>query len=562
MRRRSVLPAPVLFALALANVACAQVSGSVSVDEVKAGGSITVTGAIPPGEELNIVIASRAGFCTDKAAGPMERVRLAEAGRKRGFRGDTTIPYLFYLVTSNPEAFGEVREKSFGGAFFFKGLYKTLMFQLKPWDDIPQGSRGLLGPLETREGWDLLRYAHEEPFAINTIVKERTCRGKVVIFSRCVVADHGGHPHYWNKGTRVSLDRRTGEFSADFTTFSHTKPDTTFDVSVNGEHVGDYTVTQRGFWLPRGWRYVNPLVILASALVAGTFYSVVGASGGLLMAAFQIIIVGTAGPLGVNSANVLKPSNLPLTFTAPISALYHYWFKERRLAFPAALALGSGVLIGAFVLGPPLSSKYLNMSQYKPWLGILVLIMVVRTIYEMTPRGMKKRQAVRGVMEKFREEQERARNEGRDRTMGRVETLKVGIAGYEFKFWGERFRINIILFVCLGALIGLLSSSFGVGGGFLLVPALTMVGGLPMYLAVPISLFCSILGSSAGTIRYMLMGYYPDLWLVLAIMLGGLGGGAIGSRIQGWFSERQLKTMLAVILLFLVFRFLQIEVWI
>jgi len=107
-----------------------------------------------------------------------------------------------------------------------------------------------------------------------------------------------------------------------------------------------------------------------------------------------------------------------------------------------------------------------------------------------------------------------------------------------------------------------MGAAFGIGGGFLLVPTLTMFGGLPMYLAVPISLFAGILGSAAGMVRYALMGYYPDPWIVLGIVVGGIAGGLIGSKIHGLFSEKQLKVMLAIVLLFLVLRFWQIEIWI
>ena len=146
--------------------------------------------------------------------------------------------------------------------------------------------------------------------------------------------------------------------------------------------------------------------------------------------------------------------------------------------------------------------------------------------------------------------------------MGHVETVKLGPISYRFKFRGEEFEINIILFVVFGTLTGIVAVAVGIGGGFLLVPCMTILGRLPMYVAVPISLFSYILGSAAGMVGYMMMGYYPDPWLVLCIVVGGLIGGLIGSKLHGLFSEKQLKIMLAAILLFLVLRFLEIEIWI
>ncbi len=551
-----------LFTLSLANVGFAEVSASLSTSRVEAGEPITINGVITPGEEINIAISSQTTFSPEKAAGPKEKLHLTNVAKSWEFERDTTIPYLYYIVTSNPESYGYIIDKAFGGAFFFSGLYKTEMLKLKRWEEIPDSAKSALAPIKTESQWNFLRYAHEVPFGINTIGKERTCRGKVIIFSRCVVTDYQNESEYWNKGTEIYLDKKTGRFSATFTTFRHTSPNTKFDVYVNGKNIGSYILKPKGFWLSRGWRYINPAVITLGAIVAGTIYSMVGASGGLLMAAFQVMFIGTAGPLGVNGANVLKPSNLPLVFFAPLSGLYRYWFKERRLALPVALAFGIGLFIGSFWIGPPLSAKHLNLTVYKPWLGIIVLIMALRTLYELSPRAMKKRKSVKEITEKFSQESKKAKEEGRKIKLGRAKTIKFSLFDYRFSFWGEEFRINIALFLFLGIFIGIVNASFGIGGGFLMVPVMTMLGGLPMYVAVPISLFASTFGCVAGVAGYMRMGYYPDLWIVLAIVAGGLIGGLLGSRFQHYFSEKQLKTALAIILLFLVFRFLGIEIWV
>ncbi len=555
-------PFIILFIHFLSTFGWAQIPVSLSDHSPKAGDTIWITGRIPQGEELNVVIASELTFSPEKALGSEERSCLIQDGKKFGFVPETSIPYLYYIITSNPDVYGAIRDKSYGGAFFFKGLYKTQMFKLKNWCNIPVSTRKILGPIKTEGQWNFIRYAHENSFAINTIGKEGACRGKAIIFSRCVVSDYKKEPKYWNKGTSISLNKDNGKFSLIFNTFRHTAPNTKFNVYVNGKYVDSYVVEPKGLWLPRGWRYANLFLIIIGAILAGTFYSIVGASGGLLMAAFQIIFIGTAGPLGINGANVLKPSNLPLVFFAPLTGLYRYWFKEHRLAVPVALAFGVGSFLGAFVIGPPLSAKYLNMAVYKPWLAILVLIMGLRMVYELTPLGMKKRKAVKAVTERFNEEVKKAKEEGRDTQMGSARTTKFGLFDYRFKFWGEEFRMNIVLFLICGIFIGIIGASFGIGGGFLLVPTMTALGGLPMYVAVPISLLSSMFLAVSGIARFALMGYFPDPWIVLAIVIGGLAGGLIGGRLQKYFSENQLKLILVIVFFFLIFRFAGIEIWI
>jgi len=549
----------ILFLLSLHNSGLTQISATLSTNTLKAGNKISIKGTISPDEELSIVIASETIFSSEKTTGSKEKAHLLKDGEKFGFTPTATIPYLYYIITSNPESYGEVVNKSYG----FRGIYRTKMFKLKKWEDISDLNKSSMGPVKTENQWNFIRYTHEEPFGVDTIVKEKTCKGRVVIFSRSVVSDYENQPMYWNEGTSISLDKSTGNFSATFKTFKHSPPNAKFEVYVNGENIGSYVATKPGgLWLPLGWRYVNPLIIIVGAIVAGTFYSMVGACGGLLMAAFQVLLVHTAAPLGINAANVLKSSNLPLVIFASLAALVTYAFKEHRLAIPIAAVISIGVFLGSFVVGPSLSAKYLNMAVYKPWLALVMIIMVVRTLYEMTPRMMEKRRSIKAITQKFDAEVKKAKKEGRAAKMGYTEITKFNLFACHFRFWGEEFKINIILVFFVGFLIGIIGAAFGIGGGFLFVPAMTILGGLPMYLAVPISLVASAVTGIAGMAGYAMIGYFPDIWIVISIIIGALAGGAMGSRLHSRFSEKQLKWILAIVLLFLALRFAEIEIWI
>lgn len=548
-----------LFFFLLSTEIFAQLSSDLSANIIKAGDKITIKGTIPHGEELNIVIASKTVFSPEKAMGFEEKSRLLKDGERFGFTPTTTIPYLCYITTSDPESYGEMIDKSYG----FWGIYRTKMFKLKKWDEIPELTKLSMEPIKTEDQWNFIRYAHEDPFGINTIVKEKTCRGKVTIFSRSVVTDYESYPMYWNRGTSIFLDKSTGEFSATFKTYKHSPPHTKFRVYVNGKSVGSYAVTKPGgLWLPLGWRYVNPLTLIMGAIIAGAFYSMVGAAGGILMAAFQVLLIHTAGSLGINGANVLKPSNLPLVVFASLVALITYAFKEHRLAVPIAVVISIGVFLGAFVVGPFLSAKYLNMTSYKPWLALVIIVMVIRTLYEMTPKMMKKRKSIKAITQKFYAEVKKAKKEGRAAKMGRTEITKFNLFTCEFKFWGEKFKINIVLVFLVGFFIGIVGAAFGIGGGFLFVPAMTILGGLPMYLVVPVSLVASGVTGIAGMAGYAIRGYFPDIYIVMFIIIGALIGGLIGSRLHGHFSEKQLRWILAIVLLFLALGFAGIEIWI
>ena len=532
-----------------------------SSDTYKAGDTVTIEGTIAPGQDLYILVSSQTNFAPKDTTGPHEIKRLASDGKKAGFDKETRIPVFGYMLTSNPEKFGKVADKRFGGPSFMPGIYKTTMFKLANFDKLDAEAKGMLGALASEKAWNFFKYAHEKKNGINMIHKESSKKGKITIFSRSVLADYGKSGNYWDKGTSIEFDKATGKYKASFKSFRHTPPDTKFDVSANGEKIGSYTLEGKGFWLSRGFRYMNPLWIIIGAIVVGAYFSMIGAAGGMLMAAFQVMVVQTAGPLGIDSANVLRSSNVALTLFSPLGSFYRYAVVERRVAWPVGLSFGVGILLGSIWLGK-YATQYLPMKTYKEWLAVLVVIMGIRTLQELSPKVMDKRKNIKAMVKKFNDEVAKAKAEGRSAEMGRIEPVKSGITDYRFKFWGEEFTINPLLFGLLGLFIGIVSRSFGIGGGFLLVPAMTTLGALPMYVAVPISLIGTCFSSIGSFIGYMMNGYWPDLWLGISIIIGGFVGGMLGSRLQKLFSEKVLKWTLAITLFFLFFRFFKIEIWI
>jgi hypothetical protein len=500
-------------------------------------------------------------FAPQDAKGVNEIKSFRRAAQDHPFDMDTAVPHLFYILTNNPEGFGSITKKRFGGPSFANGIYSTTMFNLADYSSLSAQAKSVLGPITNKAEWSFFRYNHENSYGINTVTKERTQVGKVTIFARSVLTDYDASKNYWDEGTVVELNKETGEFTASFESFRHSPPDTKFDVYVNGHEVGTYTLAGKGFWLDLGGRYMNPLWIIIGAILIGAFVSLIGAAGGMLMAAYQVMVVNTMGPVGINAANVLRPSNVALTLFSPLGSFYRYAVKERRVAWPVGFSFGIGILIGSIWLGKYVTA-YLPMSSYKEWLAVLVVIMGIRTVYEMTPRVMEKRKNIKAMTQKFNEEVAKAKAEGRAAKMGSIEPVKSGLTNYQFKFWGEEFTINPLLFGLIGLGIGIVARCFGIGGGFLLVPIMTMFGGLPMYVAVPVGLLGTCFSSIGAFIGYLANGYLPDLWIAIAIIIGGFAGGVIGSRMQSLFTEKQLKWMLAIVLFFLFFRFFKIEIWI
>lgn len=112
-------------------------------------------------------------------------------------------------------------------------------------------------------------------------------------------------------------------------------------------------------------------------------------------------------------------------------------------------------------------------------------------------------------------------------------------------------------FVLEGLAVGMLTGLVGVGGGFLIVPALVLLGGLPMSLAVGTSLLIIALKSFSGFFKYLDVLDNLDLsmnWeLVLIFSLIGAVGSLVGRTIGSNLSNNNLKKGFAVFLVLMGF---------
>jgi len=513
----------------------------------KAGSEVSVSGTIEPGQDLYVVFCSEKMFKPEDSPGSKEREKL-----EKKF-GDTAVPPIYYILTTAPQDFSQpktVKKGQTSGPFAWPPFqWKMEVNKIKKWDQIPEASKTMLGPIADAKQWSFLIFTHEKKFGINTVSKERPVGGGN---ARMVLYDDPSKD--WNKGVSIKLDKATGQFSASFTLGKRIAPDHKLSVYVNGKQAGTMTVQARGFYFKTGGTYMNPAVVFVGSLLIGCMFVIVGAAGGLFTAAFQITVIGTNGMVGVNAANAVKPTNLFLTLCSPIAGVFTY-FKEGRLAWPVAMFFVAGILIGAFWIGPTYSAKYLPMKAYKFYLGFVCLILFAKLWHESLASTIEKKKAIKAIVQKFNAEIKKAKEEGRAAELGKVEVKKMTATAIDFTFWGESFKANPIVLFVGGMLIGCLASAFGVGGGFMLVPFMTTIMGYPMYLAVPISL-CGTFGTSVGGIaRYILNGYQPDWIMAALIAAGAMIGGKIGPKIQKKLPEIFLKRALALILLIVFMKY-------
>ncbi len=519
---------------------------------ITAGTPITVEGSIAPGQDLYVAIGSQELFRSAEAPGATEKAKLTK------IFGDTAIPQTYYIVTNVPQQLAQPVVSAKGqtqGLFAFPPFkYDVRVNKILEWSAIPTQARAMLGMVSTESQWDYLTYTHEEKFGINTIAKERPIGGGN---TRMVLSDYTATQEAWNKGVSVTLDKATGNFSVTMTPYKHIAPDSKLAIYVNGEQAGTTTIAKSGFFFKTGGIYMNPLVVLIGAFFIGVLFVIMGAAGGLFTAAFQVTVLGTKGPLGINAANTIKPTNLFLTLCSPITGLISY-FKEKRFAWPVAIFFAIGIIIGAFFLGPNFSAKYLPLKAYKFYLGIICLVIGIKLFVESLPSSIEKKKAMKAIVQKFNAAVKEAKSSGKAMELGKVEFEKFNLVKFDMRFWGETFVARPLLMLFGGILLGMIASSFGVGGGFMFMPFMTTVLGYPMYLAVPIALAGAFATSIGGIGKYILMGYQPDWIMAVCLAAGAMLGGMVGPKIQKHLPEVFLKRLLAAALVIVFMNYTQI----
>lgn len=115
---------------------------------------------------------------------------------------------------------------------------------------------------------------------------------------------------------------------------------------------------------------------------------------------------------------------------------------------------------------------------------------------------------------------------------------------------GRRFegRARLVAAGVAGAVVGFLTGLLGVGGGFLIVPALLLTLELPMAIAVGTSLVVIVANSAAGFVANA-FGADIDLAIAGAFIAGGLVGAIPGSRLASGVDEARLRTTFAIFIL-------------
>jgi len=295
---------------------------------------------------------------------------------------------------------------------------------------------------------------------------------------------------------------------------------------------------------------VSPLWPPLVALIVSFFTSMGGVSGAFVLLPYQVSLLHFTSP-------AVSPTNLVFNIVAIPSGVYRY-LREGRMAWPVCWLTILGTLPGVF-LGALIRVNWLpDPRRFKLFVGLVLLYIGARLVYDITGRGRRSRAQARAQEENF------SRRLREPRTGPAVRTVSWSLKRVEYEFYGERFSFNAPGVLALSLAVGLVGGTYGIGGGAIIAPFLVTVFGLPVYTVAGAALLGTFLTSIVGVAFYSLiaplyaasnLAVAPD-WLLGGLFgLGGLVGMYLGARCQKYVPARAIKAILAAALLGLAGRY-------
>ncbi len=280
-------------------------------------------------------------------------------------------------------------------------------------------------------------------------------------------------------------------------------------------------------YLPIAELSVNLWLLLGLGGAVGYLSGLFGVGGGFLLTPL-LIFIGIPPPVAVaTSANQVV--------AASVSAVYAHWRKD-NVDFKMGLVLLVGGLAGSS-FGAYLFSVLKRVGQldtvialsYVLILGVIGAMMLVESIKALTRKPVPGQPVAR-------------RKRLNDHPFIRALPFKM-------RFRRSQLYISALMPLTLGFLVGILAAIMGVGAGFMLVPAMIYLLGMPTAVVVGTSLFQIIFVTANVTMLHAITTQTVDVTLALLLLVGSVIGAQYGVRHGARLRGEQIRGLLAALVL-------------
>ena len=282
-------------------------------------------------------------------------------------------------------------------------------------------------------------------------------------------------------------------------------------------------------YLPIAEMSVNVLLLLGLGGGVGFLSGLFGVGGGFLMTPLLIFI-------GVPPA-VAVATEANQVVAASVSGALAHWRRgnvdvKMGLVLLAGGFAGSSLGVWLFTFLRALGQIDFAISlAYVVFLGVVGALMVV--------------ESARAWL--------RARRPSARRRKLHQHTWVHGLP-LKMRFRASKLYVSSLLPFSVGLFVGVLAAIMGVGGGFVMVPAMIYLIGMPTAIVVGTSLFQIVFVTANVTFLQALNNQTVDIMLALFLLIGGVIGAQIGARFSGKLRGEQLRILLGLIVLAVCFR--------
>ncbi|WP_292898826.1 sulfite exporter TauE/SafE family protein [Nitratireductor sp.] len=285
-----------------------------------------------------------------------------------------------------------------------------------------------------------------------------------------------------------------------------------------------------GIYLPIAEMSVNVFVLLAMGGAVGFLSGMFGVGGGFLITPLLIFYNIPPAIAVATGANQVIASSFS-------GALAH--FKRKSLDLKLGTVLLAGGIVGA--------SLGVSVFAYLRRLGQLDLIVsLLYVAFLGVVGGLMLMESVRAIRRSRGGQTVTLRKPGQHNWIHRL-PLKM-------RFRASKLFVSVIPVLALGAFIGFLASIMGVGGGFIMVPALIYLLKVPTNVVIGTSLFQIIFVAAFTTIIHSTANQTVDVVLAFLLMVGGVAGAQYGARVGQKLRGEQLRALLALLVLAVALR--------
>jgi uncharacterized protein len=277
-------------------------------------------------------------------------------------------------------------------------------------------------------------------------------------------------------------------------------------------------------YLPVAEMSVNWLIVVALGLGVGFLSGMFGVGGGFLMTP---LLVFTGIPSTVAVATTLSH----ITASSMSGALAQW--KKRAIDFTMAGVMLAGGIVGT-LCGVWLVALMRRQGQMDLIVALTYVLMLGTIGTLMLRESLASLRAYRSGIPVSRRPLHR----------GWIQALP-----FKMRFRQSRLYISVIPPIAIGFVVGALSAIMGIGGGFIIVPAMIYILRMPTNVVMGTSLVQIIAVTAITTVLQATSNYAVDIILAGLLVVGGVVGAQLGVTVGARLRGEQLRLLLALIVL-------------